>query len=109
MEESPVLTVMERLVPDASLDRESLLALAKIISVLIDVPFQRMFTRRRSLIVKWFDMNLEKWEPLSFGMYLYTSPTAARARRSMASTEDDHEGEEIDDLSYLRTSNGGSH
>jgi hypothetical protein len=45
-------------------DRKSLIALAMLFSAISNVRFPRDFTRRRTLIIKWFDQNLEALQPI---------------------------------------------
>ena len=40
--------------------KNSLVALGQIFSVLIGVKFERGYGRRKELIIKWFDMNLDQ-------------------------------------------------
>jgi hypothetical protein len=46
-----------------SLTRESLVVLAQVFSAISRVPFHRDFTRRRSLVVKWFHDHVEQLKP----------------------------------------------
>ena len=45
-----------------SISRNSLLSLTTILSKLTQIPFPRNFSRRKALIVKWFDDNAEELE-----------------------------------------------
>jgi hypothetical protein len=48
-----------------SLTRESLVSLAQVFSSLSGISFPRDFTRRRALVVKWFDDHVAVLEPLT--------------------------------------------
>lgn len=48
----------------SSLTRKSLIHLAMMFSVIGNLQFPRDFKRRRNLIVKWFDDNIDILEPL---------------------------------------------
>jgi hypothetical protein len=56
---------IESLCPSVSLTRESLIVLAQVFSVLSSVPFHRDFTRRRILVIKWFNDNVDQLEPFA--------------------------------------------
>jgi hypothetical protein len=47
-----------------SLTRESLCNLAHLFSALSGIQFPRDYTRRRALVLKWFDDHVEQLEPL---------------------------------------------
>jgi hypothetical protein len=63
-EGSPGLMFVESLSPGHNLTRESLIIVAGICSAVSGVRFPRDFTRRRDLIIKWFNDHLEKLEPI---------------------------------------------
>jgi hypothetical protein len=84
---SRVLAVLEKLTPDASLDRLSLVALTKVIGAVIGVKMPRNFTRRRSLILKWLDMHLILWEPLAHTIVLEISQKLMRPRQKKMKPE----------------------
>jgi hypothetical protein len=46
------------------LTRKSLILLARVCARVADIRFPRDFTRRRELIIKWFDDHIDKLEPL---------------------------------------------
>jgi hypothetical protein len=58
------LQFIRRMCPSHSLTRESLVVLAQVFAVISGIPFHRDFTRRRTLVIKWFDDNLDQLEPL---------------------------------------------
>lgn len=39
--------------------RHALISIATILSGIIGVPFERDFSRRKNLVIKWFDMNYD--------------------------------------------------
>lgn len=45
-----------------SISRNSLLSLTTVLSKLTQIPFPRNFSRRKALIVKWFDDNADELE-----------------------------------------------
>jgi hypothetical protein len=55
---------LDKLCPGQILTREALVALAKVFAAIAQVPFYRDFTRRRVLVIKWFDDNIDKLEPV---------------------------------------------
>jgi hypothetical protein len=58
------LDFIQRLCNSRSLTRESLVVLAQVFSAISCIPFHRDFTRRRSLVIKWFDDHIDRLEPL---------------------------------------------
>jgi hypothetical protein len=58
------LKFIQRMCPSYSLTRESLVVLAQVFAVISGIPFHRDYTRRRTLVIKWFDDNIERLEPL---------------------------------------------
>lgn len=46
------------------LSRNLLLSLATVVSTILDIQFPRNFSRRKSLIVKWFDINYDRISPI---------------------------------------------
>jgi hypothetical protein len=77
-EGSPGLRFVESLSPGHSLTRESLIIVARICSALSGVRFPRDFTRRRNLIIKWFDDHLDQLAPLGCLLSLDAEPTAGK-------------------------------
>jgi hypothetical protein len=57
-EKSEAVTILESVIPDGSLTRDSLIALAQLVSAASKAEFPRNSKRRRSLIIKWFDDHL---------------------------------------------------
>jgi hypothetical protein len=58
------LAFIQRMCRPYRLTRESLVVLAQVFSAISGVPFRRDFTRRRTLVIKWFDDHIERLEPL---------------------------------------------
>jgi hypothetical protein len=58
------LRFIESLCPGHNLTRESLIVLAKAFSWISGVHFPRDYTRRRDLVIKWFDNHVDALEPL---------------------------------------------
>jgi hypothetical protein len=69
------------LVPSGNLTCQALATLAKIFSAISGIPFHRDFTRRRALVVKWFNDNLDTLEPIQSIVTLFTEA---------ATDKDDH-------------------
>lgn len=63
-EGSPGLTFLESLSPGHSLTQESLIIIARICSIISGVRLPRDFTRRRDLVIKWFNDHLEMIQPV---------------------------------------------
>jgi hypothetical protein len=55
--------LVRRIYPRGELTRRSLYSFASILSALAGVALQRDMTRRKSLLVKWLDMNCDLLEP----------------------------------------------
>jgi hypothetical protein len=55
--------LLERIYPGGHLTRRALYSFLSIISALAGVPLERHMTRRRSLLVKWLDVNYDCLEP----------------------------------------------
>jgi hypothetical protein len=45
--------------------QQSLIALVNILSIIAGVPFPRDFTRRRTLVFKWFDDHFDRLAPIA--------------------------------------------
>lgn len=73
------MAFIQRLSPCGSLTRVSLVFLAHVFSVVTEVPFHRDFTRRRNLVIKWFDDHIDELEP--FGS-LFTLEAANHGMKS---------------------------
>ena len=59
------LSIIESLMGEntfESMSRNSLLSLTTVLSKLTQIPFPRNFSRRKALIVKWFDDNADELE-----------------------------------------------
>jgi hypothetical protein len=54
---------LRALYPHGDLTRRSLCSVASLIAALADVKLARDFTRRRELLIKWFEDNYEALEP----------------------------------------------
>jgi hypothetical protein len=54
---------LRELFPFGELTRRSLYSFATLIGALADVKLNRDFTRRRELLIKWFDDNFDALEP----------------------------------------------
>jgi hypothetical protein len=63
-DESRGLAFLERIIPDGSLTEPSLIVLGQIMASVCKLDFPRDFKRRRGLLIKWFDNNVDKLEPL---------------------------------------------
>jgi hypothetical protein len=72
--ESRGLHLIERLSAGKELSREQMIGLAHIFSVLAKIDFPRDFTRRRDLLVKWFDDHFEVLEPFATVIHLHFDP-----------------------------------
>jgi hypothetical protein len=55
---------LRKMVPQGALTSHSLEALAKVFSAISGVPFHRDYTRRRALMIKWFNDNIAALEPI---------------------------------------------
>jgi hypothetical protein len=77
-EGSAGLHFLETLCPGHDLTCESLVALARVCSVISGVQFPRDFTRRRDLVIKWFDDHLDRLEPLGCIMILEAKKIPAK-------------------------------
>lgn len=66
------LFVQAMLPPNSNvkLTRESLIVIARILSVITGIRFMRDYTRRRSLVIKWFDDNIEALRPFQYVIHL---------------------------------------
>jgi hypothetical protein len=78
------------------LTRESLVILAQVFATITGVKFPRDYTRRRTLIIKWFDNNIELFEPVVRLIQLdlvecRTSLNAAGSGRQSADEESERE------------------
>jgi hypothetical protein len=65
-EESKAVAFLERMTPNGSLTRDSLILLGEMCSAITGIDFPRNCKRRRSLIIKWFNDHLDELSPLSF-------------------------------------------
>jgi hypothetical protein len=68
------LEFVQRMCRSYSLTRESLIVLAQVFSAISCIPFHRDFTRRRILVIKWFDDHIEDLEPLGVLFTLEAEP-----------------------------------
>jgi hypothetical protein len=64
-EGSDGLSFLLSLCPCRNLTRESFIILAQVFSILTSISFPRDFSRRRDLVIKWFDDNLDQIRPFS--------------------------------------------
>jgi hypothetical protein len=55
--------IVRQIYPEGELTRRSLYSFASVLSALANVPLQRDLTRRKSLLVKWFDEHYSTLEP----------------------------------------------
>jgi hypothetical protein len=55
--------LVQRIYPGGHLTRRSLYSFTSILSALAGVPLKRDMTRRKSLLVKWLDLNCDRLEP----------------------------------------------
>jgi hypothetical protein len=69
--ESRGLHLIRRLSIGKELSKEQMIGLAHVFSVLAKIDFPRDFTRRRDLVVKWFDDHFEALEPLATVVHLH--------------------------------------
>ena len=88
------LFVQSMLPPDSNvkLTRESLIVIARILSVVTGIRLMRDYTRRRSLVIKWFDENIDALRPFQHVIHLeyeLLRPPCSGERES--SGGDDHD------------------
>jgi hypothetical protein len=62
-EESRGLALLNRIYPKTAMTRHSMSALAVILSNVFDIPLERDSSRRKDLLIKWFDDHYDKLEP----------------------------------------------
>ena len=77
------LKLIESMMGEESFDtvsRNSLLSLTTVISKFIEVPFPRNYSRRKALIVKWFDDNADEIEKAK--QYIFTEFTKPKNQKS---------------------------
>jgi hypothetical protein len=55
---------IEEMVPTGNITVHSLVFLAKVFGSIAGITFHRDFTRRRALIIKWFDDHIEELLPI---------------------------------------------
>jgi hypothetical protein len=55
---------IQDLIPDGNVKCQSLIQLARVFSAISGIPFHRDYTRRRALIVKWFDDHIDELQPI---------------------------------------------
>jgi hypothetical protein len=84
------LRFLERICPGHNLTRESLVALGRVFSLISGVKFPRDFTRRRILVIKWFDDNIDGLEPV--GSILQLDATFVNASHAYPWFSDDGNG-----------------
>jgi hypothetical protein len=72
------LEFLKRICHSNNLTRESLYVLAQVFSTISRVPFHRDFTRRRTLVIKWFNDHIDQLEPLGPLITLEAETTAAK-------------------------------
>jgi hypothetical protein len=89
----------------ASLTRESLVNLAQIFSALSGVPFPRDYTRRRALVVKWFNDHLSTLEPLD-GLFTVRIDKLVQKKKGEGGSED---GSLTDDSAYDEDQEGSDY
>jgi hypothetical protein len=80
-EDSRGLRLIETVCATTSLTRESLVALAKAFGWLSGIPFPRDYTRRRALVIKWFDDNADALQPFGDAMTVEIEPVGAPEAR----------------------------
>jgi hypothetical protein len=78
---------LKKLAPQGDITRVNLLWLGHVFSELTGVQFPRDFQRRRVLVIKWFNDNIEVFEPLQQITWLDLQPTRSRGRRSEITEE----------------------
>jgi hypothetical protein len=64
-EKSRAIKFLEKMAPNVSLTRDSLIMLGEMCSAITKIDFPRNSKRRRSLIIKWFDDHLADVQPLA--------------------------------------------
>jgi hypothetical protein len=57
------LQLLQQMFPRSDMTRRSMYSLATILGALANVPLERDFSRRKELIIKWFDDNYDALEP----------------------------------------------
>jgi hypothetical protein len=57
------LDFLRQAFPTGELTRRSMYSLATVLAALASVRLERDFARRKELLIKWFDDNLEALEP----------------------------------------------
>jgi hypothetical protein len=62
--------LLTRMTRGRGLPREQMIQIARIFSLLAGIDLPRAFTRRRDLVVKWFDDNFEVLEPFMTVIHL---------------------------------------
>jgi hypothetical protein len=68
------MQMIDDLIPDGHPTCHSLVALAKIFSSISGIPFHRDFTRRRALVIKWFDDNFDSLQVVRTIVTIATEP-----------------------------------
>jgi hypothetical protein len=68
------LAFINKLCQSERLTRRALVALAYPFSYVSGIPFRRDFSRRRDLVVKWFDDNIDLLEPLATVIQVAVEP-----------------------------------
>jgi hypothetical protein len=71
-EGSAGMLFLQSLCPGHHLARESLIVVAKVLSIISGIHFPRDYTRRKDLVVKWFTDHIHDLKP--FGPLLTLEP-----------------------------------
>jgi hypothetical protein len=72
------LALIQRMCHSYSLTRESLVVLAQVFSAISGIAFHRDYTRRRTLVIKWFDDNFDRLQSLGSLFTLEAEPLHSR-------------------------------
>lgn len=59
------MQLLQRIYPRGELTRRSLYSFASLLAALSGIKLARDFTRRKDLLIKWFDDNYDELEPYS--------------------------------------------
>jgi hypothetical protein len=92
-EGSAGLRFLETLCPGHDLTRESLVLFARVCSAISGIQFPRDFTRRRDLVIKWFNDHLDRLEPLGCLITLEAERIPVKAADDESDPADDQSPE----------------
>jgi hypothetical protein len=85
-EGSAGMLFLQSLCPGHRLARESLIVVAKVLSIISGIHFPRDYTRRKDLIVKWFTDHIHELEPI--GRLLTLEPEGSQVDDSPVTPHD---------------------